>query len=64
MSQEKRLTLADYLTYLEQKGIEKEYFEVYALKDIHKSCCGGATTKVIDFDKVKEKVVREEDLKR
>lgn len=63
MSQEKRLTLADYLTYLEQKGIEKGYFEVYALKDIHTSCCNSATTSVIGFDKVKEKVVQEEDLK-
>jgi hypothetical protein len=62
MNPEKRLTITDYLAYLEQRGIEKGYFEVFAMKDIHKSCCTDATIEVIDFDKVKDKIVKEEDL--
>jgi hypothetical protein len=57
MSQSKRKTTEDYLIHLENKGIEKGYFNIYELKDIDKSCCLIATTKVIDFDKTKEKLV-------
>jgi hypothetical protein len=57
-----RKTVADYLTYLEDKGIEIGYFELHEIKDIDKSCCGNAQTRVIDFDKTKEKVVEAESL--
>jgi hypothetical protein len=61
MNPAKRLTLADYLVHLEKTGIEKGYFEVYAIKDVHKTCCSNAVTKVIDFDKVKEKLTKVDD---
>jgi hypothetical protein len=57
----KRKTVADYLTYLEEKGIEIGYFELMPIKDIAISCCTSATTLVIDFDKTKEKIVAAQD---
>lgn len=62
MSQNKRQTTEDYLIYLENKGIEKGYFEIHELKAINKSCCLNATTKVIDFDKTKDKLVATDNL--
>ena len=62
MSQNKRESVEDYLLYLENKGIEKGYFEMQAIKDIGKSCCLEATTQVIDFDKTKEKLVAQSKL--
>lgn len=53
----KRETVADYLTYLEQRGIEKGYFELYEIRNIGSTCCQNATTQVIDFDATKEKIV-------
>ena len=62
MKVKKRETVAEYLTYLEDKGIEIGYFELHEIKDIDKSCCSNATTKVIDFDKTKEIIVDSESL--
>ncbi len=53
----KRETVADYLTYLEQRGIEKGYFELHEIRNIGSTCCTNATTEVIDFDKTKDKIV-------
>lgn len=53
----KRETVADYLTYLEQRGIEKGYFELQAIRNIGSTCCLNATTEVINFDDTKEKIV-------
>jgi hypothetical protein len=53
----KRETVADYLTYLEQRGIEKGYFELHEIRNIGSTCCLNATTQVIDFDKTKDKMV-------
>ena len=38
MSQDKRQTVEDYLNHLENKGIEKGYFEIYELKDMIYQC--------------------------
>jgi hypothetical protein len=57
MKSNKRETVEDYLIHLESKGIEIGYFEIYPIKDLHKSCCLNATTKVIDFDRTKIKLV-------
>ena len=62
MSQNKRQTIGEYLSFIENKGIEKGYFEVFALKDIGKSCCLNATTKFIDFDETKKKLVKKSEL--
>ena len=62
MKVKRRETVAEYLTYLEDKGIEIGYFELHEIKDIDKSCCSNATTKVIDFDKTKEIIVDSESL--
>jgi hypothetical protein len=62
MTIEKRKTVAEYLTYIEKKGIEIGYFELMHIKDIDKSCCTSAITLVIDFDKTKEKIVAAENL--
>lgn len=57
MKSSKRETVADYLTYLEDKGIELGYFQLQKIKDIEKSCCTNAITQVIDFDKTKDILV-------
>jgi predicted Ser/Thr protein kinase len=62
MRTNKRETVADYLTYLENKGVEIGYFELHEIKNIDKSCCTNAKTLVIDFDKTKEKIVDAESL--
>ncbi len=62
MRTSKRETTADYLIYLEEKGIELGYFELQEIEDIDKSCCLNAKTQVIDFDKTKEKVVETDGL--
>ena len=62
MNQNKRESVEDYLLYLENKGIEKGYFDLQSIKDIDKSCCTEARTMVIDFDKTKEKLVAQSKL--
>jgi len=40
-------------------GIEKGFFEEKSLGELEKSCCPCAKTVVIDFDKAKEKILKE-----
>ena len=40
-------------------GIDKGYFTIRPLKDIDKSCCQSAEVEVIDFDSVKERLVKD-----
>lgn len=62
MKTNKRNSINDYLTYFENRGIELGYFKVYQIKDIEKSCCTNAKTTVIDFDKIKQKLVADSQL--
>lgn len=56
MKSNKRETIEDYLIHLENKGVEKGYFELKKIKNIEKSCCSTSETEVIDFDKTKDKL--------
>ncbi len=42
-------------------GDDKGYFEIRKIKDLYKSCCKNAETEVIDFDKTKEIISKEEE---
>ncbi|MCU0347603.1 MAG: hypothetical protein MUC59_11750 [Saprospiraceae bacterium] len=43
-------------------GVQNGYFELSTIGSVDKSCCTAATTEIIDFDKLKEKLVQEKGL--
>jgi hypothetical protein len=63
MSQNKRQTIEEYLIHLENKGIEKGYFELRKIKELGKTCCHNVISQVIDFDKTKDIIVAKDGLK-
>lgn len=57
---EKRKTIAEYLVFIQAKGIEIGYFKLKPIKDL--GCCSEAITEVINFDDAQKEVVRDEEL--